>query len=508
MSMVDNIAKQAMSQSKKNADQIGDLSKKATDTLKLQMQQIQNKGIQDSLVSINKSKALYDDTASTIFTENWSNLNNWTLAATPGMQISNNKLYSTGSGGPSSGANKSYALGANENLRALFKVTIPSGGITGGAIVGVSQDTAGAVPSGGAAKAFGIYFRDPSTVTQVMDNGTVTDNPANLQSTAGDYTVTVTVDQTYISVVAVKTDNSLEISARRLRAGFAVNNLYVFNSDSRALTGISIGLVSARKSLQTISPRSFGEGSKTMQWTGDGTQSFRIYLPANYDSRIPSPVAICFHGNGTDETHWTSSGNATNMAGMQKELVNAGFIVLTCSLNSSKTTWGNAASTNAYYEAYNYLKNNYAIGPVVFYANSMGGIESLNALAENKIPCSAWAATVPTYDLKSNYNNSMFTTLINSAYGIAADGSDYSTKTLGRDPALMSASAFRLLPMMILAPSDDVAVSTADNADALEKKVSGYALEVVRVPVPSGGHSFNVSPYIQQIVNFLKKYAF
>ncbi|MGE7305785.1 hypothetical protein ACQKJG_18350 [Priestia megaterium] len=487
------------------SNEIEDLSKKSTDALKLQMQQIQNKGIQDSLLSVNKSKAKYDDTANTIFTEGWNNLNNWTLAGTPGLQISANKVYSTGTGGPSSGANKAFAINDNENLRAVFKVTIPSGAISGGIIIGVSQDAAGAVPTGGAGKSFGIYFRDPSVPVQVMDNGTVTTAAENVPASPGDYTVTVTVDQKFISVVATKVDGSIEIGARRLRAGFAVNNLYILNSDTRALTGASIGVMSARKGLQTINPRNYGEGFKTVQWTGDGTQSFRFYLPSDYDSRVPSPVVICFHGNGSDEIGWSTNGN---MAAMQRALVNAGFIVVTCTLNASKTTWGNAASTNAYYEAYKYLKNNYAIGPVAFYANSMGGVESLNALAENKIPCVAWVATVPTFNLKNCYDTAMFTSVIKAAYGISADGSDYNQKTAGRDPALMSPSAFRLVPMMILAPSDDAAVSTVENADALQRKVQGYALELVRVPVASGGHSFSINSYTQQMVDFFKKYAF
>jgi hypothetical protein len=494
-----------------NSNQIGILNEQLADTasklqgaVKTQYLKTVRYNMQDSIFSVLDSKKAYDDTLATVFTENWADLSKWVTPGTPGVQVSGNKLYSTGTGGANSGANHSYALAANEKLRAIFKVSIPSYGTSGGVIVGVSSANAGSAPAGGGGDAFGIYIKaGPNNKIQYVDMGNFGDCIESVNNDLGDYIVTVTVDETYISVVAVKTDGSIEASARRLRAGFNVNNLYVFNSDSRALSGMYVEFVSARKGLQTLP---FGEGiAKTVQWTGDGTQSWKIYLPKNYDSRIPSPVAIVWHGNGTDETQWSIN---TNMKTMQKALVEAGYIVLACSLNASKTTWGNQASTNAYYQAYKYLKSNYAIGSVVFYANSMGGIESLNALAENKIPCCAWAATVPTYDLRNNYDNPMFTGAIRGAYGIAPDGSDYATKTAGRDPALMSPYAFRCVPMMALAPADDAAVSKAENTDKLIDAVKNTAIEVQRIDVPNGtgGHSFLVEPYKQQIIDFFNKY--
>jgi hypothetical protein len=487
------------------------LYQKLMDTFNIQRKLTTERSILSNVqaTSLANSKAKYDDTASTIFTEGWNNLTAWTLYGTPGMQVSGNKLYSVGTGGGNSGATHSYALGVNENLRAVFNITLSSSSSDGGLIVGVSNDVAGAVPQLGGSKSFGLYFREGGAVS-IMNNGTLSATPEGLNYSSGDYVVTVTVDQTYISVVAAKLDGTLELSGRRLRAGFSVNNLYIFNSDSRALTGQCVNSVSARKGLQTISPRNYGEGNaKTVQWTGDGTQSFRIYLPKTYDSRIPSPLAICFHGNGSSEINWSMGFGDTNYGKLQKELTDAGYIVLACSLDSNKYTWGNTASTNAYYQAYKYTRDNYAIGSVVIFANSMGGIESLNALSENKIPCVAWAGTAPTFNLKNCYDNATFTSLIKSAYGIASDGSDYVTKTAGRDPSLMSALTFRGIPMWMAGASDDTAVSKSENMDKLFAKVSSTALEIVKVDVPSGngGHGFDIAPYTSAIVKFFNKYV-
>jgi hypothetical protein len=197
----------------------------------------------------------------------------------------------------------------------------------------------------------------------------------------------------------------------------------------------------------------------------------------------------------------------TNMSLVQKALVNAGFIVLSCSLNSNKMTWGHSSSTNAYFQSYTFLKNNYSISSVCIYANSMGGIESLNALSENLIPCNAWVGTSPTYDLSNNYQNALFTSAINSVYGIASDGSNYTAKTSGRDPNLMKPSAFRSIPMMILSATDDTTVDPNKNGFALSTAVQNSAIEMQKITGITGGHSFDVTPYTSQITNFFSKYS-
>jgi hypothetical protein len=493
-------------QTETETDVMTALAEKSSKTVQQQM--LTARAFQDSLLSVNKSRAGFDDTASSVFTENWSNLTAWILGAAGSVQVSGNKLYGVSTNNGYAGAVHALSLASNENLRAVFNVSIPTKGTIDGIIIGVSNGAAGVAPARYAADSFGIYFDQSKSVIQQINLGTSSNVIEATNFVAGNYIVTVTVDSMFISVSAVKTDGTVEASCVRARAGFNVNNLYVFNSDSRELSGISIGLGSARKGLQTINPRTFGEGvTKTFQWTGDGTQSFRIYLPANYDSRIPAPLAICWHGHGSDETYWSKPTGDNNYVLMQKALVNAGYIVLSCSLNTSKTTWGNIASTNAYYQAYKYVRDNYAIGGVVWFANSMGGIESLNALSENKIPCVAWAGTSPTFDLQKNYNNATFTSVIKTAYGIASDGSDYATKTAGRNPALMNPSVFRGLPMWVAAASDDTIVLKVDNGDKLANVVANTAIEVVKVDVATGGHAFDITAYTSQIVSFFDKYV-
>ncbi len=464
------------------------------------LHQLNAKAVTEQNRSVVNSRIGYEDTAASLFAESWASANaNWTQGANP-CQVSGNRLYAGASQGSGSGQNHSYALSASDNMRAVFNLNVPSGTSSGGVIIGVSSATAGSAPAAGANDAFGLYLNSGVGVTfKQISNGSTTDQSAIIA--AGDYVVTVCVDQTYISVTACKTDGTVEVTVRRLRSGFAVNNLYVFNSDVRQLSGMSVGIGAARKGLQTITPRTGIEGvAKTMHWSGDGTNSWLVFLPANYDSRKPSPVVMCFHGNGTDETAWYTNGNYQSV---QRALVNAGYIVLSCSLNSSKTTWGNTASTDAYYAAYKFLRDNYAIGPISIFANSMGGIESLNALAANKIPgVVAYAATSATVSLAENYANPLFTSVITSAYGISGD---YDAKTAGKDPLLLPEYSFRQLPMLFITATDDASVTPSANTLAFVPKMQNVSPSVTSV-LTTGGHSFAVSPFLSQITTFFDTY--
>lgn len=470
------------------------------------LNQFLNKVLFDKINSVTKSQANYADQNISVFTENWSNLSNWVQTTTGATQVSANKLYGTATGGGYAGLTHSYQLNSSDNMRAVFLVTIVAGSTSDGIIIGASNATAGSAPAVGGGDSFGIYFSNAQPNIQQMNQGVNSDTVEKVPLKAGSYMVVVTVDQTYISVSAVNLDGSTDASCRILRSSFNVNNLYVFNSDRRGLTGSYVGLMSAHKGLTLISPKTFSEGSAyNFQWTGDGTQSFRVYLPHFYDSRIPSPLAICFHGYGSNETTWTTN---ANYSAMRKALLSAGYIVLSCCVDGNTGTWGNSATTTAYYNAYKYVRDNYAIGNVVIFANSMGGIESLNAISLNQIPCIAWAATSTTFNLKNNYDNPSFTASIKSAYGISSDGTDYATKTQGSDPALMSAYAFRGLPMWVASAVDDTTVSKVDNKDKLVSLVTGVAKEVYDIDVPSGGHSFDITPYTTDIIGFFNKYVY
>lgn len=455
----------------------------------------------DMIQSSSDARVAYEDTTDTIIIEEWDDLSNWSTSSN--VQVSDNKLYSGGSGGASSGINRSFALNDNETMRAVMKCTLPTGLSSGGLIIGVSKDSEGGVPVNAGGNAYGLYLT-AGPIKQIVDGAFLDlENPQNLVI-GYSYNITITVDANYISVVAnCVEDEEIEYAMRAERPA-NINNIFIFNSDTRALTGSYVHKFGARKSLSSIFPRNDIEGiTDTVQWTGDMTNNFKIYLPSSYDSRKPQKAIICFHGLGTDETQWSIN---HNMRSVQKKLVSDGNIVVTCCPVASKTTWGNELTTNAYYEAYKYLRDNYSISNVGIYANSMGGIESLNAIAIERIPCSVWVGTAPTTNLRNNYDNELFTPTVTNAYGIS--GNNYNEKTEGRDPYLNDVGDFRGLPMLFIAAEDDAAVSTSENTGVFYDKIEPSSIEAVRVVVPDskGGHSFYVDDYLETISEFYKKH--
>lgn len=443
----------------------------------------------------------YDDNAA--FTDAFADTSAWTMPATPGMQASGGKLYSVGTQGGGSGGNHSYALAAGENLRAVFNVHHVTGGSSGGMIVGVSSDAAGAIPASAGGNAFGLYFRAQFTTPQQVSSGVFSDISGAPALVTGDYIVTVTVDQWYISIVARLVGGTTEIRARRTRSGFTVNNLYIFNSDTRTLTGDYVNAVGVRKQFGSVSPRASIEGvGQSAHWTGDGTQDFKIVLPSSYDSRVPNPVCIMWHGNGSDENHFSNNSNGVNAS---SALLTAGYAVISCTYTANKASWGMQESLAAYAVAYRYFRDRYALGPLVFYANSMGSLESLLAIANGAIPgVMGWAATHPAVNLASAYADPFgvgFTASIKTAYGIASDGSDYATKTAGHDPMLLPVSSFKSVPMWVLYATDDAAVDQTASAAAFETKIKAAGMPIT-VTTTTGGHSASVSASMSAIVAF------
>jgi hypothetical protein len=452
----------------------------------------------DRLSALSASQVSWQDFAATV--EPFANLTSWALGAN-GPQVSGGRAYSNGVGGSGSGMNRALSAGSSEFRVQLEINTVVGVAISGGLMIGISTDTAGATPTVGAGTAYGLYFKSTTaSAVQSVTAGVFTDLPDGTNATPGTYVVKIVADALYLTITATKSDGSYEYSFRWTRAGKNLNNLFNFNSDTRALSGHSVGKIGWRLSPATVVPRAGVETiAPSALWSGDGTNSWRIAFPTAYDSRIPSPVAICWHGNGSDARHFATNLNGRTVA---NALLAAGYIVISASYDANLSTWGAQPEIDANVAAYKYLKARYAIGPIVFYANSMGGIGSVLAITQGVLPRPrAWVGTSPAFSLLNNYSGSggagggNFTAVITTAYGIS--GGNYSTVTAGHDPALINPENFRGVPMMIIAATDDVSVPYNLNGQLLINTVPGST-----VTLTTGGHSFSFAPYTSQIVNY------
>jgi pimeloyl-ACP methyl ester carboxylesterase len=375
--------------------------------------------------------AAFADSAAGEFYEPWSGLTNW--SSNTGIQVSSGRLYSAaGYGGSTSGINRAFALSASQSARVVIPFSfIPFTG-SSALIIGVSSDTAGGVPASGGANAEGLYFSGQAVYSWNKGTSTsiVTGLTAN-QTYVG--RVTITVDPNYVSVVAAidaiaGTATTTEYRAQFARSNLTVNNIYLYNADSRLLTGNSVGPLVARQAIST-STRSYGieAAGRNVHWTqatgpNGVTNNLKIVTPPGYDSRVPTPAVVMFHGNGSNENIFSDN------AGQQPAytaFLNAGYIMISSAYTAASSTWGAQASLDAYYAAAQYARDHYNISSIGFYANSMGGIESLLALAERRIPgVSWWVGMSATYSLLDNYTDQSvttpFTSIIDTAYGDTA----------------------------------------------------------------------------------------
>lgn len=454
----------------------------------------------------------YED--ATNFHESWANLSAWS-SSTFG-QVSEGRLYSAGQGG-AAGANHAFPVPAGADFRAVFNVRTVAGLSSGGLSVGVSRDAPGATATAGAGAARTVYFRQD---VAKMDNGAVTaPTPLEDRTNAGvldalganrnaDWLVTVAGDSAYLTITARVIGTNIEHRFKWVRddTAFPINNLYVFNSDSRQLAGHSVGFLGGRVASATVKPRTGVEGiDRTVQWTTVNGARVRVQLPKGYDSRRPSPMVIMHHGYTSDETHWQNNSNGEAVA---SAFVNAGYITLSAANNSNINTWGSDAGIAAYKTAYDWARARFNIGPIVAYGNSMGGLESLLVIARKAIPgIVAWIGTVPVSSLATAHAKSDFTGSLRTAYGIASDGSDYDAKTAGHDPVFMPPAAFRGLPVWALVATDDTAVPPGGHFDLLQPILAVHAAEMVRINVTGGHSTGQITSRAQEMVAFADKYA-
>ncbi len=209
-------------------------------------------------------------------------------------------------------------------------------------------------------------------------------------------------------------------------------------------------------------------------------QNIRIALPRDYDSRIPVPLVLYAHGSGQTATAPTSDGGG----GIYRSLVTNGFAV--ASSDQHGINWGNQASVDDLVDLYRYILARHAVGPVILMGQSMGGLSSLLALAERRIPgVVGWLGVYPVTNLRSMFDGG-FTQQVRNAYSLANDG-EYAAKTAGHDPNLMDAGAFRGVPMRFYASPADTLVPKATNTDLFAAKVATLAPEAT-VITASGEH--------------------
>lgn len=176
-----------------------------------------------------------------------------------------------------------------------------------------------------------------------------------------------------------------------------------------------------------------------------------------YSNDGPMLMIIYFGGVGSGPTLTPPSEYAS--------LANDGIIWARCNFEGDH--YGSPKAMQDVANLYTQACKAAPIGGVMLLGNSMGGMGALNALLTGVVPgVLGLYLTDPVCNLWDRYNSAR-QGLIQAAYGIASNGSDYSTKTAGYDPVLRHWTDFRGAPVYCIASTGDDLVPIGPNAQLL-----------------------------------------
>ncbi|AYR01533.1 esterase [Arthrobacter phage Seahorse] len=426
---------------------------------------------------------------SSSFSETWANLSQWTSGS---QQVSAGKLYhsATVQGGTVPGLNRPVG-GTLKTLTMTGSMSVPTGAVatSGLVLAGVATSTF----SSGNLIAVGI---DPTSGKMVSWRGSGVGGSSSVvvssaAAQTGTHTFSITIDATNVVATITAPDTTTTFSLTVPLSGLTspLANLGLWQSDNRDLTGVGIGSITANYTLPAGNAAFEGAAPSPLYTKPVSTSSSlaRVTLPKNYDSRRPAPLVIWGHGHGRTAA---SAFDDSQVKPYLKAISDAGYIV--ASADAQGDAWGNAAAVTDYENLYRYVRDHYAITGVFLIATSMGGLGTLGMLANRNVPgILGWYGIAPVTSLKAIYDadyNGFFRAEVRTAYGIATDGSDYATKTAGRDPNLMAGEQFRGVPMRAALISDDTVVPPANHGTKLLAKVAPFAAEASTLTIATGGH--------------------
>ncbi len=212
-----------------------------------------------------------------------------------------------------------------------------------------------------------------------------------------------------------------------------------------------------------------------------GSQACRIFNPA---ANVAPTVAIIW-GHPHSQNEQLSAGYwgfpYAHLA------VQRGWVF--AASNLAGDNWGNATAQTAHVALASQIKSTYpTVTKIIHVGASMGGLVGLNVARDGSIAELAGVYLIDgCCDLANMHANATYTSSVRTAYGVAGDGSDYSSKTSGFDPMLASASAFPAIRYRFLASTSDTAVPKTSHADAMSSKLSTRGLEYA-VKAHLGGH--------------------
>lgn len=413
---------------------------------------------------------------STVFSETWANLSAWGAA---GLSVSNGAVYSTFAN--PSGANHSFNLTTNDEARIIGSFTVPSTGTSSSSVfMGVNYDAVGATPTTSLGNLFAAGLSGSGGNNTITWTGATPSNVGGVNGFVTNGTrvnYSLYLDTNNFSWVIRWGSPAITNEFRAIypRSSWAhpINNIEIWNGDSRGYAGIGWNQIGARKAAPTVAPRNSVEGqSDFVIWTSDGAaispQQIRVWQPAAYDSVTNiGNVILHFHGHGGD-AHSTFDANGDLVVrAYYAALVASNYTIIASDLGGGDGVWGSPLSVEAAENALKWYRARYSYSNLYVMADSAGGASALNFIASHKEKVAGVVLHYPVCAVSNMYVHG-WTTQIDAAYG----GSS-SNEFAGYDPVYENPRVFYGVPFRIYASSGDTIVTKAQNADLFVTKLGG-----------------------------------
>lgn len=218
--------------------------------------------------------------------------------------------------------------------------------------------------------------------------------------------VVIAWDETSIQSTIIGPGHLWEVWSTVPRGDDVITSLFTQIDDTRGITGGKESPISAKQALASLEdyPNFTGgppirkPASDLIVYTasteaqgGHAMKSdLRLWIPKDYDSRVPAPLIIWCHGAFFDPATTGATAattivpDGTGDAPVFQALVDAGFII--ASVAGGGDTLGNQEYIDDIVAAYRYCRDRLNIGPVIMMGESGGGMPSITTLYERRVP--------------------------------------------------------------------------------------------------------------------------
>jgi len=215
-----------------------------------------------------------------------------------------------------------------------------------------------------------------------------------------------------------------------------------------------------------------------------GTDKALVCIPTSKADGTQSVLAIAAHGSGGNEQQI----NIARMIETRDGWLDRGWIV--GSAMAYDRAWSNDNALTAYTNVHDWVNSIWPVYDTMLHGESMGGLTMMVLASKGLIPTVRAVASIDgALNLRAAYDmaGQAYGSQIRTAYGIAADGSDYAAKTAGHDAVLLDMTTFNGLRLFVEGSPNDLHIPKASHADVFVANLGANA-EVLVTKTGTGTH--------------------